>query len=148
MYNPQETYSRIKSLIKIRKTSIGAINEYANLSENTISQSAKGQDGMKARNLFAIAEFLECSVDYLLGRTNDPLSHKERSATLSVGNDFNNKGFIGNIGNNNSQLATNSVNTLDENDLAILSIYKELPPFERAKLMVYANDLKGGANEI
>lgn len=27
---------------------------------------------MKARNLFAIAEVLNCSVDYLLGRTDNP----------------------------------------------------------------------------
>ena len=42
------------------------------LGRNALSQAAKSQDGMKARNLFAIAEILDCSVDYLLGRTDNP----------------------------------------------------------------------------
>ena len=147
MYNAQSTIERVQSLIKQKGDTQKRILEICGLDENTLKKMTDKR-GIASFSLAKIADELNCSVDYLLGRTNDPLSHKERSATLSVGNDFNNKGFIGNIGNNNSQLATNSVNTLDENDLAILSIYKELPPFERAKLMVYANDLKGGANEI
>lgn len=32
----------------------------------------------KADNLAKIADCLDCSVDYLLGRTDDPLAHKRR----------------------------------------------------------------------
>lgn len=32
--------------------------------------------------LIKLADYLDCSVDYLLGRTDDPESHKKREASL------------------------------------------------------------------
>lgn len=63
---------RIKELSKKRAVSISQLNEICELSKNTIAQSGRGTDGMKAKNLFMIAETLDCSVDYLLGRTDSP----------------------------------------------------------------------------
>lgn len=72
MYNSQETIFRIKQRAKEQGIAILDLQTKCDLGRNAISQAAKSQDGMKARNLFAIAEVLDCSVDYLLGRTDNP----------------------------------------------------------------------------
>jgi transcriptional regulator with XRE-family HTH domain len=72
MYNSQETIFRIKQRAKEQGIAILDLQAKCDLGRNAISQAAKSQDGMKARNLFAIAEVLNCSVDYLLGRTDNP----------------------------------------------------------------------------
>lgn len=41
----------------------------------------------KADNLAKIADYLDCSVDYLLGRTTDPESHKQKGPVLMVENE-------------------------------------------------------------
>ena len=72
MYNSQETIFGIKQRAKEQGIAILDLQAKCDLGRNAISQAAKSQDGMKARNLFAIAEVLNCSVDYLLGRTDSP----------------------------------------------------------------------------
>lgn len=72
MYNSQETIFRIKQRAKEQGIAILDLQTKCDLGRNAISQAAKSQDGMKARNLFAIADYLNCSVDYLLGRTDNP----------------------------------------------------------------------------
>ena len=72
MYNSQETIFRIKQRAKEQGIAILDLQTKCDLGRNAISQAAKSQDGMKARNLFTIAEVLDCSVDYLLGRTDNP----------------------------------------------------------------------------
>ena len=72
MYNSQETIFRIKQRAKEQGIAILDLQAKCDLGRNAISQAAKSQDGMKARNLFAIAEVLNCSVDYLLGRPDNP----------------------------------------------------------------------------
>lgn len=72
MYNPQNTTYRIKQIAKERGMSVTDLLAKCSLGRNVLSQSAKSQEGMKAKNLYAIAEILNCSVDYLLGRTDNP----------------------------------------------------------------------------
>ena len=69
MYNSQITFERIKSLSKIRNITMNVLQEKCGLSPNTIKVSSKGENGLRAKNLYTIAEYLDCSVDYLLGRT-------------------------------------------------------------------------------
>ena len=74
MYNSQETALRIKNLAKQKGKSIGVLQQECGLGKNAINQSADSQEGMKSKNLYTIAEYLDVSVDYLLGRTNTPSS--------------------------------------------------------------------------
>lgn len=71
MYNSQETALRIKNIAKSKRISMELLNSACGLSKNAISQAGKSSDGMKAKNLYVIANYLEVSVDYLLGRTDD-----------------------------------------------------------------------------
>lgn len=72
MYNAQLTYDRIDEMAKLRGISIGKINEMCSLSKNAISNAAKSEFGMKAKNIVLISEILNVSTDYLLGRTDSP----------------------------------------------------------------------------
>ena len=46
------------------------------LNKNIISTMLSRGSMPKADNLAKIADYLDCSVDYLLGRTDNPQSHK------------------------------------------------------------------------
>lgn len=71
MYNSQEIATRIKSTAKSKNVSLKTMLSDCNLGINTISQMSKGND-MLSKNLARIADYLDCSVDYLLGRTDNP----------------------------------------------------------------------------
>lgn len=71
MYNSQEIAKRIKLKAKINGTNLKTMLTDCDLGINTISQMSKGND-MLSKNLAKIADYLGCSVDYLLGRTDNP----------------------------------------------------------------------------
>ena len=71
MYVNQEMANRIKSRAKIQKIAMKTMLSDLVLGINLISHLAKGQN-ITAINLARIADYLDCSVDYLLGRTDNP----------------------------------------------------------------------------
>ncbi len=75
MYIAQNTKDRIKSLCKIKKISMEAMLIDCSLGVNAIRQ-INDTKGMASFSLARIADYLDCSVDYLLGRTDNPNSHK------------------------------------------------------------------------
>ncbi len=76
MYNSQEIAIRIKKYAKQKGVSMGELLSSCGLGINTVSKIAKGTD-ILTLNFAKIADYLDCSVDYLLGRTDNPNSHKE-----------------------------------------------------------------------
>jgi DNA-binding Xre family transcriptional regulator len=46
------------------------------LGKNTVAKMSNGTD-ILTQNFAKIADYLDCSVDYLLGRTDNPDSHKQ-----------------------------------------------------------------------
>ena len=75
MYNSQEIAQRIKSTAKSKSINLKTMLSECGLGINAISQMAKGND-MLSKNLAKIASYLDCSVDYLLGRTDNPEINK------------------------------------------------------------------------
>lgn len=71
MYDSQEISNRIKSMAKLRGVSLGVLLSACELGINTVSQLSSGKD-ILSKNLARIADYLDCSVDYLLGRTDNP----------------------------------------------------------------------------
>lgn len=71
MYNSQIIAQRIKSTAKSKGVNLKTMLSDCELGINAISQMAKGND-MLSKNLAKIADYLDCSVDYLLGRTDNP----------------------------------------------------------------------------
>ncbi len=71
MYDNQDMSRRIKIRAKEHKISLKKMLADLDMGINLISQLAKGQN-ITALNLAKIADYLDCSVDYLLGRTDVP----------------------------------------------------------------------------
>lgn len=74
MYDSESVAMRIKEMAKLRKITVKQLLEDAGLGRNMMALMRTSMP--KADNLAKLADGLDCSVDYLLGRTNDPESHK------------------------------------------------------------------------
>lgn len=86
MYNTQEIANRIKNRAKEKNCSLKVLLSELQLGINLISHLAKGQL-VSFLTIAKIADYLDCSVDYLLGRTTDPESHKQNGPVLMVENE-------------------------------------------------------------
>ena len=104
--------------------------------QNVYIKCGVGKDfGVSLRNgsapsiekVYALADYLDCSVDYLLGRTDNPQSHKAQ-ATNTVNGSYNA------VGSANSVTVTNTTAPLDEYQTRLLELFNELSVDERIKL--------------
>lgn len=75
MYITQEIADRIKMQAKVKEITIKALLSECNMGINAISEFSKGKQ-LSCISLAKIADYLDCSVDYLLGRTDNPKAHK------------------------------------------------------------------------
>lgn len=71
MYNPQLISVRIKESCTGKNISISKMLSDCGIGKNTIARLNAGYD-ITLGNAFKIAEYLDLSIDYLLGRTNNP----------------------------------------------------------------------------
>lgn len=76
MNNTQELAKTIKALAKSRKVAIGTMLSDCGLSINTLSSMQSGGYYPRLEAIAKIADYLDCSVDYLLGRTDNPEVNK------------------------------------------------------------------------
>ena len=74
MYISQNTAERIKLIAKSKSIVIKDMLSACGLSKNAISTMLSRGSWLQANNLAKIADYLECSVDYLLGRTDETTS--------------------------------------------------------------------------
>jgi transcriptional regulator with XRE-family HTH domain len=72
MYDPIESANRIKIIAKSKNITIKNMLDECGLNKNVISTMQARNSMPKADNLGRIADYLDCSVDYLLGRTDNP----------------------------------------------------------------------------
>lgn len=72
MYNSDETYSRIVNLLHERGETAKAMCTALNIGINTVHQLRERPNGLTSATLYAIADYLDVSADYLLGRTDKP----------------------------------------------------------------------------
>ena len=74
MYNSQDVAETIKNVSKSKNITIKKLLEDVGLGFSTMSNMKTSMP--KADNLARIADYLDCSVDYLLGRTDNPEINK------------------------------------------------------------------------
>lgn len=72
MYEPANVAERINKLLKEKNLQQKDMLMECGLNKNTISSMLSRGSMVKADTLAKIADFLSCSVDYLLGRTENP----------------------------------------------------------------------------
>lgn len=75
IYVSKEIANRIKLTTKSNKIALKTMLSDLDLGINLISHLAKGQV-ISSINLAKIADYLDCSVDYLLGSTDNPKINK------------------------------------------------------------------------
>lgn len=140
MYNPQITAERIRKMAKEQSIPIAQLNEMCGINKNAIAQAGKSQEGMKAKNLYAIAEALCCSTDYLLGRTNDP----KGPADTYVGE--NNSGIVQT--HNGSAVVNTGISDKRSTEVMeqFLTAFDKLKIEDKVEVMSFAmQKAKGGA---
>ena len=74
MYDSPIVANKIKDFAKHKNISLKKILENCQLGSNTFSHMLHGRS-VAFDSLAKIADYLNCSVDYLLGRTDDPMLH-------------------------------------------------------------------------
>ena len=67
---------RLKELRTSSKISQAALSNAIGVSQRAISYYESGKDVPTLNVLIALADFFDVSLDYLVGRTDDPHSHK------------------------------------------------------------------------
>lgn len=114
------------------------VSEDTGISSGNISDWKSGRSMPTANKLDILANYLDCSVDYLIGRTNIPNAIN----TLEFTGDISNS-TIGAIGvDTNNSILINSGNTLDEMSKEIIRILSSLPLKERLKLLTIIYDFE------
>jgi len=71
MYSAETLSNRIKALARERGVMLKDILSACDLNINSLSQMSD-KKGLSSFSLGKIADYLDCSVDYLLGRTDNP----------------------------------------------------------------------------
>lgn len=111
MYIQQEISERIKSQAKKKNVVLKDMLKNIGTGVNLISHLSKGQE-ISYLTLAKIADYLDCSVDYLLCRTENPNAHKTHANDAAV-------------------------NPYDDRQLMdIINIYKRLDSVGKAKALV------------
>lgn len=110
MYYSQEVTERIKLLTRKKGIGLGKMLLDCGLNTSTLNQMSE-ERGIASFSLGKIADCLDCSVDYLLCRTERVDSHKINKDDVIV-------------------------NPNDEQLTEIIETYKQLNTIEKAKLLI------------
>lgn len=77
MNTPQETANLIKALASSKGIAVSKLLQDCDLNKNAIFTMQSSGYFPRVESLTRIADHLNVSVDYLLGRTDDPVLHKK-----------------------------------------------------------------------
>lgn len=134
MYNSQEIADRIKSLAKNKHISYKTMLKEIGLGEQTL-QNMKSSIP-KADNLAKIADYLKCSVDYLLGRTDE--------VSLNQGSFIQAGNVSGNIiaGDINGDHNANIHTAIPEDVAELVELIQSLPLVKRAEAVIMLNEMR------
>lgn len=140
MYNAQATIERVQAIIKQKGDTQKRIFEVCGLDENTLKKMSDKR-GISSFYLAKIADELKCSVDYLLGRSDNPQSHK---CPVTLGEISNNSGVIGGIANSAPVTINNGKNEIQNNqEAALLEAFRQLDEMTKAKALIFVDELNG-----
>lgn len=121
MYNLSQMVLRISEICSKKGISINQMLKDANLSTSLIDNMKRGRSPSIDR-IYQLAEYLDCSVDYLLGRTDEP--------SINTGNS---------ISEVSKSSSTDCDNGADEQEQHLLSNYKKLTEQARHTLVDYSD---------
>lgn len=147
MYNSSDIADKIKTIAKSKNIPMKKLLEDVRLWFNTMSNMKTSMP--KVDNLAKIADYLNVSVDYLLGRTNT------QATTYSVNNINDSSVVQGNgsvFGNASISVAStfendpNNISSSKE-EIGILDLYRSLNIRDRAKFMNFVFEMEDKATK-
>ena len=128
MYNPQSAADRLKKLLTDRQVTGKQMASDLGLGVNTLSNIRRG-DVKSVETFIVIADYLGCSTDYLLGRTDTP------TGTYSISNSQTTiNGTQANVIHN----AMGSDGLTDE----FMKVFAKLCFDDKVSVMQYVKDIK------
>lgn len=130
MYSTQKIAFTIKSKAKERNVTVKQLLENCQLGVNTISELSKGKQ-ISYINFAKIADELDCSVDYLLGRTEIP--------TINGNNNINQQ-YIG--GNATANIGTADSERSDTDAQELLDMINRLTIVQKAEIILKINEMQ------
>lgn len=136
MFEPYEIAERIKLCAKEKNITVKSLLQDAGVGEKMVSNmSGKNGSYPQSDKIAQIAKVLNCSVDYLLGRTDNP------EITGGAYINGNNNGIQA-VSHDNSKLTVNG-NTKSSTDTdELMELIQDLPLVKRAEAVLYLNELK------
>ncbi|MGN1223898.1 MAG: helix-turn-helix domain-containing protein [Ruminococcus sp.] len=132
VYVSSEIAARIKFMAKQKNVTVYAMLEAIELGKNTMANFKTSMP--KADNLAKIADYLDCSVDYLLGRTDEPHVNIKK-----ICNNGNNVAFGDRCNNNSIEVGNVKEHAESEaknEDEELLQLFHALPIYLRAKFIL------------
>lgn len=133
MYSAQLTIERIQALIKEKGLTQKEVLKQCDINENTLKRMTDNK-GMSSFYIAKIADRLDCSVDYLLGRTDNP------NVTGDTYINGDNNGIQAVNNGNNSNLTVNGNTRTDTEEL--VEMIQGLPLVQRAKIITQIDEMK------
>lgn len=133
MYTAQLTIERIQSLIKEKGLTQKEVLKQCDINENTLKRMTDNK-GMSSFYIAKIADCLNCSVDYLLGRTDNP----NITADTYINGDNNGIQAVNNGNNSNLTVNGNTRNDTEE----LVELIQSLSLVQRAKIITEIDEMK------
>lgn len=133
MFEPYEIAERIKLYAREKNMTVKSLLKDAGVGEKMVSNmSGKNGSYPQSDKIAQIAKILDCSVDYLLGRTDNP-----NVTGISVTD--NNQMSL--TGNNSISINANPNNSTSD-DRQLFDMIKNLDLVDRSKIILHIDELK------
>lgn len=132
MCSSDKVSDRIKKIAKEKNYAIGKMLIECGLSKNTLSSMQSGGYLPRIETIAKIADYLDCSVDYLLGRSDNPTElYSEKSGAIT--NDHGN--IVTGNGNIVSNRNDNGVEQQDEMTAELIKAFRAMCFTDKLKVM-------------
>ena len=112
MYNAQNAADCIKKILIDRNLTAKSMCQSCHISVNALSNIRRG-DLKSIEAFYSIADYLDCSIDYLVGRTDKPEVSKS----------------------SNINTTSNTQNEISKEDLELLELFHKLPIRKQAEII-------------
>ena len=142
MYETSITVERIKLMAKQNGIVVKTMLEDCGLNKNVLSSMQSRGSWLQSNSLAKIADYLNCSVDYLLGRTDNP----NVTADTYINGDNNNNGTQA-INGSVSVTASSDSGRKDTLTEQFIQKFEQLDFDEKVDVMQYVKDIKKSPSE-
>ena len=129
--------TNIKSICKTQNVPLSEMLEQCNLSKGFIYDVEKRDRTPSIDKITAIAEYFSVSVDYLLGRTNNPKVQTNNNNTAITESNIVN----GNVENSTNVNTIAKNTTLDETAEQVLNAFQGMTLADKAKVITLIAEL-------